>query len=84
MARSQEFLLCELQLSFRLAIRGLCGTVEVQLLNMKRPGRRQSIERTVCMLKDVFGKVVTERVEDAFRSLGLIGIAFARIPGSFG
>ena len=57
------------------------GTIEVQLGDVKCPGRCQSIERTVFLLKDVFWKVITERMEDAFRSLGLIIIAFIFIAG---
>jgi len=48
---------------------------------MKCPGGCQSIERTVFLLKDVFRKVVTERMEEAFQSLGLIIIAFVFIAG---
>ena len=44
------------------------GTIEVQLGDVKCPGRCQSIERAVFLLKDMFWKVITERVEDAFRS----------------
>ena len=58
-----------------------CGTVEVQLGDVKCPGRCQSIERTVFLLKDVFWKLIMERMEDAFRSLGLIIIAFVFIAG---
>ena len=53
------------------------GTVEVQLGDVKCPARCQSIERAVFLLKDVFWKVITERMEDAFRSLGLIEITLA-------
>ena len=53
------------------------GTVEVQLGGVKCPGRCQSIERAVFLLKDVFWKVITERMEDAFRSLGLKEIPLA-------
>jgi hypothetical protein len=44
------------------------GTIEVQLGDVKCPGRCQSIERAVFLLKDVFRKVITERMEEAFRS----------------
>ena len=57
------------------------GTIEMQLGDVKCPGRCQSIERTVFLLKDVFRKVVTERMEEAFQSLGLIIIAFVFIAG---
>ena len=57
------------------------GTVEVQLGNVKCPGRCQSTERAVFLLKDVFWKVIMERMEDALRSLGLIIIAFVFIAG---
>ena len=40
------------------------GTIEVQLSDVKCPGRCQSIERAVFLLKDMFWKVITERMED--------------------
>jgi hypothetical protein len=52
------------------------GTVEVRLGDVKCPGRCQSIERAVFLLKDVFWNVITERMENVFRSHGLIIIAF--------
>jgi hypothetical protein len=44
------------------------GTVEVQLGDVKCPAQCQGIERAVFLLKNVFWKVITERMEDAFRS----------------
>jgi hypothetical protein len=55
-------------LPFHQAVCNQRGTVEVRLGDVKCPGRCQSIERAVFLLKDVFWKVIMERMEDAFRS----------------
>jgi len=51
------------------------------LSDVKCPGRCQSMERAVFLLKHVFWKVITERMEDTFQSLRLIIIAFVFIAG---
>jgi hypothetical protein len=42
---------------------------------------RPTLGNICFLLKHVLGKVITERVEDAFRSLGLRVIAFVNITG---
>jgi hypothetical protein len=51
----------------------------VQLFNVPCPGQRQSMERAVFLLKNVFSEIIAEGMEEAFYRIGLIVTAFVFI-----